>query len=373
MKKVLFVDRDGTLIEEPENDFQVDSFDKLKFKKKVITALSKLSELGFEKVIVSNQDGLGTDSFPYEDFIKIEKMMIEVFRSEGVEFDETFFDNSFENDNSNNRKPKTGMLTKYINNPEYDLANSWVIGDRLTDIELAANLGAKAIFYSDNIQQIDLLQKASFAKCCKFISSDWDKISEYIRLGERRVSLQRKTNETDISITLDLDGSFENSISTGLNFFNHMLDQIVNHSQISMKLCTKGDTEVDEHHTIEDTAIVLGTAIRTALGEKLGINRYGFSLPMDECDASVLLDFGGRIDFSFQAEFKREYIGDVPTEMFKHFFKTLCENLYCNMHIKATGENEHHKIEAIFKAFTHALQMAIERKGDKLFSSKGIL
>lgn len=361
MKKTLFIDRDGTLILEPPTDFQVDTLEKLTFYPSVITAMTKIAKLGYELVMVTNQDGMGTESFPEADFRKVHDKMLEVLRNEGVIFAQQFIDDSFEWENRPTRKPGTAMLTEYLK--DCDAANSYVIGDRLTDVELAKNIGAKAILLSD-IKNSD----------CALTTTSWDEIYTFLRLGAREVTVERKTSETDIFLRLDLDGNCENRIETDLKFLNHMLEQIVHHSPISMTLIAKGDTEVDEHHTAEDIAIVVGEAIRKSLGNKQGISRYGFTLPMDECDATVVLDLGGRIDFRWDAVFKREKIGDMPTEMFPHFFKSLAHSAQCNLHITATGKNEHHKIEGIFKAFARALKMAIERNAEyKLPTSKGII
>lgn len=361
MKKTLFIDRDGTLILEPPINFQVDSLEKLTFYPGVITALSKIAKLDYELVLVTNQDGLGTDSFPEAYFWKVHNKMVELFENEGIIFKEQFIDRSFEWENKPTRKPSTGMLTEYCK--DCDLAASFVIGDRLTDVQLAKNLGAKAIWLS-SVKNSE----------CALTTTSWNEIYTFLRLGERQATVERRTNETNVLLTLDLDGNCETKIETGLNFFNHMLSQIVHHSSISMTLIAKGDTEVDEHHTVEDVAIVMGEAIRKALGNKQGSNRYGFTLPMDECDATVVMDLGGRIDFRWEATFARERIGDMPTELFEHFFKSLAHSAMCNLHITAIGTNEHHKIEGIFKAFARALKMAIERNPEwKLPTSKGVI
>ena len=375
MKKVLFIDRDGTIIKEPLVDFQIDSLSKLDFVPYAISSLSHISKLDFEMTLVSNQDGLGTESFPEQDFYVPQNKMLEVLSGEGVTFDDIFIDSSFEEDNSINRKPRTGMLTKYINNDDYDLKGSFVIGDRLTDIELAKNLGVKAIFFRDSKEGRKMLECTQLCSYVALVNDSWVDIYEFLRLGDRRVCVSRKTKETEIMMVLDLDGRGESSIDTGLNFFNHMLDQLTHHSPISLELRVKGDLKVDEHHTIEDVAIVLGEALGIALGDKRGIERYGFALPMDECDALVVLDFGGRIDFRWDVEFQREMIGDMPTEMFEHFFKSLSQGAKCNLHIEAKGSNEHHKIEGVFKAFAGSLKMAIKRDvfNISLPSSKGLL
>lgn len=378
MKKVLFIDRDGTLILEPPIDFQVDSFEKLQFYPKVFSGLGKIaSELDFELVMVTNQDGLGTAAYPYESFIGPHTLMVEALRSEGVEFAEECIDRTFPEENAETRKPRTGLLTKYFNG-DYDLANSFVIGDRLTDVELAKNLGAKAIYM---VNQNDPGKAEVTAKEEELIavvalrSNDWDEIYTFLKLGERTATYQRKTNETDISIELDLDGTGYSKINTGIAFFDHMLDQIARHGSLGLEITVKGDLQVDEHHTIEDTAIALGECFSKALGSKVGIERYGFCLPMDDCLAQVAIDFGGRNWLEWEAEFNRELIGQMPTEMFFHFFKSFTDGAKCNLNIKAEGVNEHHKIEAIFKAFAKSIKMAKRRDGVNavLPSTKGML
>ncbi len=364
MKKVLFIDRDGTLILEPPTDFQVDSLEKLEFYPGVFQNLSKIAkELDFELVMVTNQDGLGTESFPMEDFIKPHEKMLKAFENEGIIFNDILIDKSFESENSPNRKPGIGMLRKYIYG-DYDLENSFVIGDRLTDIQLAKNLGSKSIFIN-KIQNED----------ADLTTENWSEIYQYLKQIPRTAKVSRKTNETDIEIGINLDGSGKSEISTGLHFFDHMLEQISKHGNLNLKIKVKGDLQVDEHHTIEDTGIVLGEAILKALGKKKGIERYGFLLPMDDCLAQVALDFGGRSWLVWEANFKREKIGDVPTEMFEHFFKSFTDSAKCNLNIKVEGENEHHKIESIFKAFAKALKMAVNQS-DQNFnvpSTKGSL
>jgi len=378
MKKVLFIDRDGTLILEPPIDFQVDSFEKLQFYPKVFSGLGKIaSELDFELVMVTNQDGLGTAAYPYESFIGPHTLMVEALRSEGVEFAEECIDRTFPEENAETRKPRTGLLTKYFNG-DYDLANSFVIGDRLTDVELAKNLGAKAIYM---VNQNDPGKAEVTAKEEELIavvalrSNDWDEIYTFLKLGERTATYQRKTNETDISIELDLDGTGYSKINTGIAFFDHMLDQIARHGSLGLEITVKGDLQVDEHHTIEDTAIALGECFSRALGSKVGMERYGFCLPMDDCLAQVAIDFGGRNWLEWEAEFNRELIGQMPTEMFFHFFKSFTDGAKCNLNIKAEGVNEHHKIEAIFKAFAKSIKMAKRRDGVNavLPSTKGML
>jgi imidazoleglycerol-phosphate dehydratase/histidinol-phosphatase len=378
MKKVLFIDRDGTLILEPPIDFQVDSFEKLKFYPKVFSGLGKIArELDFELVLVTNQDGLGTSAYPYEDFIGPHAFMIETLRSEGIEFSDECIDRTFPEENAETRKPRTGLLKKYFNG-EYDLTNSFVIGDRLTDVELAKNLGSKAIYMVNQNDPGKAEVSSKEEELLSFValqSTDWEEIYTYLKLGERTATYDRKTNETDISIELDLDGRGRSEINTGIPFFDHMLDQIARHGSLDLKVKVKGDLEVDEHHTIEDTAIALGVCFAKALGSKIGIERYGFCLPMDDCLAQVAIDFGGRNWLEWDAEFKREMIGQMPTEMFFHFFKSFTDGAKCNLNIKAEGTNEHHKIEAIFKAFAKAIKMAKKRDGINavLPSTKGML
>ena len=374
MKRALFVDRDGTIIVEPPVDYQVDSLEKLEFVSGAISALRSIAELDFEFVMATNQDGLGTASFPEDTFHPAHNKMLKTLAGEGVVFANQLIDRSFPEDNAPTRKPRTGMFGKYLSG-EYDLANSYVVGDRLTDVELAWNLGAKAILLQPKEAGEQMLQGKEYAACCVLVSDDWWDVAELLRRTERRAEVVRSTRETDIRIALDLDGVGESKIDTGLKFFDHMLDQIPHHSGVSLEVSCKGDLEVDEHHTMEDVAIALGEAIRTALGSKRGIDRYGFVLPMDECQAMVLLDFGGRADFVWSVPFTRERVGDVPTEMFKHFFKSMCVAMQCNLHIEAKGENNHHLIEGVFKAFARALKMAIRRDvfSYELPSSKGVL
>lgn len=377
-KRVLFIDRDGTLVLEPEN-YQLDSLTKLEFYPKVFQFLSKIAkELDFELAIVTNQDGLGTESFPEETFWPTQNFILKAFENEGVTFDEIFIDRSFPEDNAPTRKPRTGMLTKYLNNPEYDLQNSYVIGDRITDVELAKNLGSKAIFIKNEENLGGNEIATSLEELQNVISlqtNDWQKIYEFLKLQQRIASIKRTTNETDIAITLNLDGTGKSNINTGISFFDHMLDQIARHGQMDLDIQVKGDLEVDEHHTIEDTAIALGEVFAKALGNKLGIERYGFCLPMDDCLAQVAIDFGGRNWLVWEAEFKREMIGQMPTEMFFHFFKSFTDGAKANLNIKAEGTNEHHKIEAIFKAFAKAIKVAVKRDTEKkiLPSTKGML
>jgi imidazoleglycerol-phosphate dehydratase / histidinol-phosphatase len=369
MKKVLFIDRDGTLIVEPPKDFQVDSLEKLEFYPKVFQFLSRIArETDYELVIVTNQDGLGTDSFPEDTFWSVHNKMLKAFENEGVVFNEVFIDRSFPKDKVPTRKPGTAMLAKYIEG-DYDLANSIVIGDRLTDVQLAKNLGAKAILLNDKI-------KADIDKNTLVLQTkSWKKIYKYLVVGKRKAKIERKTKETKISVDINLDGKGKSNITTGIGFFDHMLEQISRHGLINLKIKVRGDIEVDEHHTIEDTALALGEAFYKALGDKSGIERYGYCLPMDDSLAQVAIDFGGRNWLVWDTEFKREMIGKMPTEMFYHFFKSFSDAAKCNLNIKAEGDNEHHKIEAIFKAFARAIKMSLRRDEDHLIlpSTKGVL
>lgn len=374
MKKALFIDRDGTIIWEPPVTEQVDTLEQLVFMPAVIGALAAISNYGYELVLASNQDGLGTNNYPQEKFDVVHNKMLNTLRGEGVVFDEQLIDTSYAHENKPTRKPSTGMFGKYMSG-EYNLAQSYVIGDRLTDVVLAANLGAKAILYTNDKERIDEMKKHSYAASCVLVTDSWKEIAEYLHMQERVATVTRETKETQISVTVDIDGKLSSKIETGLNFLNHMLDQIVHHAGVSLQVEAQGDLQVDEHHTIEDIAIVLGSAIVKALGDKRGIERYGFVLPMDECRAMVLMDFGGRTDFEWDVCFTREYVGDVPTEMFKHFFKSLASAMNCNLHISAKGENNHHLVEGVFKAFARALRMAVRRDtfNYNLPSSKGML
>ena len=359
MKKILFVDRDGTLIIEPK-DKQIDSFDKLVFYPEVITYLRKISlELDYELVLVTNQDGLGTNSFPEDTFWPTHNLMLKIFNSEGIIFSDILIDKSLPKENAPTRKPRTGMLKKYIKNSNYDLKNSFVIGDRDSDMILAKNLGSKGIYI--NIENNKNAHQSDAESSIALKSNSWEEVYKYLKLKERIVVEKRTTNETDIKIKINLDGKGESSIDTGIKFFDHMLDQVARHGQIDLSINVKGDLSVDEHHTIEDTGIVLGYAFRNALKNKLGIERYGFCLPMDDCLAQVAIDFGGRSWLVWNAEFKREMIGKMPTEMFFHFFKSFSDSAKANINIKADGRNEHHKIESIFKAFAKAIRHAIKR------------
>ena len=367
MKKVLFIDRDGTLIEEPP-DFQIDSFEKLKFLPQIFTFLGKIArELDYELVMISNQDGLGTESFPEETFHPVQNFILQTLENQGINFTKVFIDRSFAHENKLTRKPQTGLLTEFFSE-EYDLENSFVIGDRETDVRLAKNLGAKAIYIKNSNFNLEETENV-------FVAESWREIYEFLRLPPRRISHIRKTKETEIPVELNLDGSGKSEISTGISFFDHMLEQISRHGNIDLKIEAKGDLHIDEHHTIEDVAITLGEAFYLALEDKRGLERYGFCLPMDDCLAQVAIDFGGRNWCVWEAEFKRETVGKMPTEMFFHFFKSFTDKAQCNLNIKAEGANEHHKIEAIFKAFAKAIKMAVKRdvSSDALPSTKGIL
>ena len=374
MKKVLFIDRDGTLALEPEN-YQLDALDKLVFYPAVFQYLGRIAkELDYVLVMVTNQDGLGTDSFPEDTFWPTHDFMMTALKNEGINFSEVLIDKSLPADNAPTRKPKTGMLSAYLNNADYDLENSFVIGDRVTDMELAANLGAKGILLQNDARMATAIPNA-LTETIALKTTAWSEVYTLLKAGGRRISHERKTKETAIEIDLNLDGTGESSIDTGIAFFDHMLDQLARHGGVDLKLTTKGDLEIDEHHTIEDTAIALGEAFGKALGDKLGIERYGFCLPMDDCLAQVSLDFGGRAWLMWNAKFKRELIGKMPTEMFFHFFKSFADGAKANLNIKAEGHNEHHKIEAIFKAFAKAIRAAIKRDAEKLVlpSTKGQL
>lgn len=373
-KRALFIDRDGTLVVEPPVDYQLDSLEKLQFVPKVFRNLSFIREkLDFEWVMVTNQDGLGTDSFPEETFWPAHNKMLQAFAGEGIVFDAICIDRSFPEENLPTRKPGTAMLTAYLDG-SYDMLASFVIGDRLTDMQLARNLGCRGILYGDSSMQV-AVDEAGLAEVCVLITDDWDKISEYLFAGERRAEVRRTTSETDVFVSLNLDGNGRGDISTGIGFFDHMLDQIARHSGIDLTVRCQGDLHVDEHHTIEDTGIALGEAIARALGDKRGIERYGFCLPMDDSLCTVALDFGGRAWLVWNAVFYREKIGDMPTEMFLHFFKSLSDAARMNLTVKAEGENEHHKIEGIFKAFARSLKMALRRDifHYELPSTKGLL
>lgn len=364
MKKVLFIDRDGTLIVEPPEDFQVDSLEKLEFYPGVFQNLSKIvKEMDYELVMVTNQDGLGTESFTFEDFIKPHEKMLKAFENEGIIFNDILIDKSFEHENLPTRKPGIGMLSKYRYG-SYDLENSYVIGDRSTDVQLAKNMGTKSIYLNQNYNEEATL-----------VTGSWNAIYLFLKQESRKAKVYRKTNETEIDIEIDLNGNGASEISTGLHFFDHMLEQISKHGNLDLKIKVNGDLNVDEHHTIEDTGIALGEAFLKALGNKKGIERYGFLLPMDDCLAQTAIDFGGRPWIVWDVDFKREKIGDVPTEMFFHFFKSFTDSSKSNLNIKAEGNNEHHKIEAVFKAFAKAVKMAVNQSDSSfnLPSTKGIL
>ena len=375
MKKILFIDRDGTLINEPK-DFQVDSFEKLEFKKSVLKYLSKISEeLDFDLVMVTNQDGLGTKSFPEKEFWPVQNFIIKTLQNEGIYFKEILIDRTFPDENANTRKPNTGLIEKYLVDKNININESFVIGDRLTDLKFAQNIGCKGILINDLKTTDHLKSGSNIDEDSMFSFQDWKSIYNFLKLEFRTISFTRKTNETKIKISLNLDGTGNSSIDTGIKFFDHMLDQLCKHSGIDINLSVKGDLDVDEHHTIEDTAIALGKAFRKVLKDKMGIERYGFCLPMDDSLATVSLDFGGRSWLVWDVSFKREMIGKMPTEMFIHFFKSFSDESKSNLNIKAVGDNEHHKIESIFKAFAKAIKMAVKRDPDKMVlpTTKGIL
>ncbi len=379
-KRVLFIDRDGTLIYEAPPTYQLDSFDKLTFYPDMFKYMRRIAEeFDYELVLVTNQDGLGTSSFPEDTFWPLQDFVMKSLANEGIEFADICIDKSYPSENKPTRKPGIGMLLKYVDSNIYDLENSYVIGDRITDMQLARNLGCKGIWMnedatlglSDTGMDIADLRNGTIA----LESLSWQKIYEFLKLGLRKVLHERNTKETKIGIELNLDGSGSSSISTGIGFFNHMLDQIARHGNIDLAITTRGDLEIDEHHTIEDTGIALGEAFLKALADKHGLERYGFCLPMDDCEAQVSIDFGGRNWIVWEADFKREKIGEMPTEMFFHFFKSFSDAAKCNLIIRATGNNEHHKIEAIFKAFAKAIKMAVKRDPLKNYlpTTKGIV
>ena len=361
-KQALFIDRDGTLVVEPPVDYQLDSFEKLEFLPGVMRNLGFIAQnMHYELVMVTNQDGLGTESFPTDTFVGPHNLIMRTLEGEGIKFDDVIIDTTFEHENKPTRKPGTALLGKYLSG-DYDLAGSYVIGDRLTDMMLARNLGARGILIAPDVEQVrQRIAEAGLAEVVALVAPDWARIADFLRAGERTAQVQRTTAETDILIRLALDGTGKCDISTGIGFFDHMLCQVGRHSGIDLTIKVKGDTWVDEHHTIEDTGIALGEALRKALGDKRGIERYGFVLPMDDCRSTVALDFGGRSWLVWDAEFHREKIGDMPTEMFHHFFKSLSDSAAMNLYISARGENEHHKIEGIFKALARAIKCAIQR------------
>ena len=379
MKRVLFIDRDGTLIKEHPPTYQIDSWEKLEFYPYAITYMHKIAtELDYELVMVSNQDGLGTNKFPEEDFLPIHKHILTSFENEGVHFSAVHIDKTLVSDNQPTRKPGIGMLLDYLDAKTYDIKNSFVIGDRITDVQMAKNLGCKAIWLNSHpgLGGAEVKDsKNDLEEVVALETINWKDIYEFLKLGERVVLHNRTTNETGITIELNLDGTGKTNIKTGLHFFDHMLDQIARHGMIDLTVEAKGDLQIDEHHTIEDTGIALGEAFSKALGNKRGIERYGFALPMDEAEAKVLIDFGGRNWIVWNAEFSREKVGDMPTEMFFHFFKSFSDAAKCNLNVECKGQNEHHKIEAIFKAFAKAIKMAVKRDASntQLPSTKGLL
>lgn len=371
MQKILFIDRDGTIIDEPKTDFQIDSLEKLFFLPKALSNLRKIAEeTDYKLVMVTNQDGLGTDAFPEDTFWPAHNKMLQGLENENIHFEAIHIDRSFPHENLPTRKPGTGLLTEYLNG-DYDLANSYIIGDRITDIQLAVNLGSKAIFIGESP-----IVNAEQEQATALVTNDWDAIYEFLKLPPRIASIERITKETEIKIELNLDGKGKSDIHTGLGFYDHMLDQLAKHSGADLTIYVKGDLHIDEHHTIEDTALALGEAYLKALGDKKGISRYGFLLPMDDALAQVAIDFSGRPWIVWDAEFKREKVGEMPTEMFYHFFKSFSDTSKCNLNIKCEGQNEHHKIEAIFKAFAKSIKMAVKRdlkELDSLPSTKGVL
>ncbi len=377
MKKVLFIDRDGTLVKEPPIDYQLDAFEKLEFYPDALIYLSKIArELDYELVMVTNQDGLGTDSFPEDHFWPVHNLMMATFEGVGVTFDKVLIDKSFPEENASTRKPRTALLNHYLDSEAYDLQGSYVIGDRPTDMQLAVNLGCQGIYMgTDTAPGQEELNDVKWKNAVALTTLRWEAIYSFLKLKRRVISWERNTKETEISLNLNLDGTGKSSIDTGIAFFDHMLDQLARHGQMDLELKVNGDLKVDEHHTIEDTALALGEAFDSTIGDKIGMERYGFCLPMDDCLAQVAIDFGGRPWLVWEANFKREYIGKMPTEMFMHFFKSFSDAARANLNIKAEGQNEHHKIEAIFKAFAKAIKMAVKRDPDKriLPSTKGVL
>lgn len=378
MQKLLFIDRDGTIIDEPKTDFQIDSLEKLEFLPKALSNLRKIAEeTDYQFIMVTNQDGLGTDSFPEATFWPAHNKMLKTMENENIHFSAIHIDRSFPHENLPTRKPGTALLTEYFDDEKYDLKNSYVLGDRATDVQLAVNLGSKAIFITDGLTN-NLIEgfTPEQKEATKLISNDWDEIYEFLKLPQRMAFIERNTKETKIKIELNLDGTGKSDIHTGLGFYDHMLDQVAKHSGADLKIFVEGDLHIDEHHTIEDTALALGEAFLKALGDKKGTNRYGFLLPMDEALAQVAIDFSGRPWLVWDASFKREKIGEMPTEMFYHFFKSFSDTSKCNLNIKCEGDNEHHKIEAIFKGFAKSIKMAVKRNLNELNSlpsTKGIL
>ncbi len=376
MQRILFIDRDGVILQEPPGTYQVDSLEKTSFVSGAISTLSKIAaEFDYRKVMVTNQDGLGTASYPEKNFTPYQDLMLRTLKGEGFVFDEICIDKSLPADNKATRKPGTGMLTHYLNTEKFDLSNSFVIGDRWSDIQLAKNLGCKAIYLKNDLHELTADKEKELRSTIAFETSNWNDIYTFLKMGLRKVVVERNTNETKIKVELNLDGSGQASIHTGLGFFDHMLEQIARHGKMDLLIETTGDLHIDEHHTIEDTGIALGETFAKALADKRGMERYGFALPMDEAEAKVLVDFGGRNWLVWNAEFKREKIGEMPTEMFFHFFKSFSDAAKCNLNIECKGDNEHHKIEAIFKAFAKAIRMAVKRDplSNYLPSTKGIL
>ncbi len=378
-KRVLFIDRDGTLIHEAPPTYQLDSYDKLTFYPGMFENMTRIAkELDYELVMVSNQDGLGTETFPESTFWPLHNLVMKSLEGENIFFSAVHIDKTYPHENAPTRKPAIGMLTQYLNNPDYDIPNSFVIGDRITDIQLAKNLGCKGIWLNNDaaLGAEEISDKvAELQDTIALETTEWKKIYEFLKMGLRSVTLERNTKETNIQVTLNIDGSGRSDIATGIGFFDHMLEQIARHGKMDLSIHTKGDLHIDEHHTIEDTGIALGEAFGLALADKRGMERYGFALPMDEADAKVLIDFGGRSWLVWKADFKREKIGEMPTEMFYHFFKSFSDAAKCNLNIECRGENEHHKIEAIFKAFAKAIRMAVKRDpmSNYIPSTKGVL
>lgn len=375
-KPILFLDRDGVILQEHPPDFQLDHISKIRFMPGVVTALSAIGrELDFYKVMISNQDGLGTDAFPEDSFWPYHDMMLQTLSGEGFNFDEVHIDKSYESEGLDTRKPGIGLLTHLVNNDQYDLTNSFMIGDRWTDMLLARNLGIKGILIRSPYLPLTAEQEKEFADVIVLATDDWQEIYAFLRQGRRQVTHQRRTNETNISVELNLDGTGKADIHTGIGFFDHMLEQIARHGKLDLTIRCDGDLHIDEHHSIEDTGIALGEAFAKALADKTGMERYGFALPMDDAEAKVLIDFGGRSWIVWDASFQREKIGEMPTEMFFHFFKSFSDAARCNLNVACSGENEHHKIEAIFKAFAKAVRMAVKRDpfSNYLPSTKGLL
>ena len=376
MKRILLLDRDGVVLEEPPGDFQIDQLEEVKFLPGCISILSRIAaEMDFYKVMITNQDGLGTDAYPDNTFWPYQNLMLRTLESEGFVFDEVHIDKTYPKDKQDTRKPGIGLLKHLVNNPEYDLANSYMVGDRWSDIQLAKNLGCKAIYLKSPLHDLTEDEETLLRPTIALQTDNWKDIYTFLKLGSRSVVHDRNTNETQIHVELNIDGSGVANINTGLGFFDHMLDQVARHGKMDLAIVAKGDLHIDEHHTIEDTGIALGEAFAKLLTDKRGMERYGFALPMDEAEAKVLVDLGGRSWLVWNAEFKREKIGEMPTEMFHHFFKSFSDAAKCNLNIECKGENEHHKIEAIFKAFAKAMRMAVKRDpfSNYLPSTKGVL